>query len=187
MDPDFPGAYFNLGLAHMNLGQFDRAISLFRKIQAKHSRDHRAKINEALCLRGIGDYGASIRLSLEIETKEKDELLVIVSNIAHCHVALGHRDQAIEWFDRLADVNPKAMDPPVYLSMLYMDQMDIEATVSQCSKILSLLGMEQNRTLNHLVELGEIYFNVGDRLSAMKKKDLARICFDISAALGYNN
>jgi len=187
IDPDFPGAHFELGLACMNLGQFDRAISLFRKIQAKHPQDHRAKINEAICLRGIGEYEASIRVSLEIETKEKDEMPVIVSNIAHCHAALGHRDQTIKWFDRLADVNPKALEPPVYLSMLYMDQMDIEASVSQCGKLLSLLGMEQNKTLNRLVELGELYFSVGHRLNAMKKEDLARICFDIGVVLGYND
>ena len=112
---------------------------------------------------------------------------MIVSNIAHCHVALGHRDQAIKWFDKLAEVNTKALEPPVYLSMLYMEQMDIEASVSQCSKLLSLLGMEQNKTLNRLVELGELYSNVGYCLKAMKKEDLARICFDIGVAFGYHH
>jgi len=187
IDPEFPNGRFDLGLAYMELGQFDRAISLFKRMQAQCPQDHRAKINEAICLRGIGEYEASIRLSLEIETAEKDELLVIVSNIAHCHVALGDCDQAIKWFDRLADINPEALEPPVYLSMLYMEQMNIEASVSQCSKLLSLLGMEQNMTLNRLVELGGLYFNVGCRLNAMKKEDLAGICFDIAAAFGYHN
>jgi tetratricopeptide (TPR) repeat protein len=187
IDPEFPNGRFDLGLAYMELGQFDRAISLFKRMQAQCPQDHRAKVNEAICLRGIGDYDASIRLSLEIETSEKDELLVIVSNIAHCHVALGHRGQAVKWFDRLAEESPEALEPPVYLSMLYMEQKDIEASVSQCSKLLSLLGMEQNMTLNRLVELGELYFNVGCRLYAMKKEGLAGICFDIGAALGYHN
>jgi hypothetical protein len=68
-----------------------------------------------------------------------------------------------------------------------MDRMEIDASVSQCSKLLSLLGMEQSKTLNRLVDLGELYYIVGNRLNAMNKKDLARVCFDISTTLGHND
>jgi glycosyltransferase involved in cell wall biosynthesis len=188
LDPEFPNGRFNLGLAYMELGNLEKALALFRDTQVLEPENQRAKINEAICLRGMRDHKASIRLSEEIIPLTDSERLAVTLNLAHCYIETGQINLSKEFFQKAADIEPKALEPPVYLSRLFLEHKEVEPCVVLCSKLLSLLDIQENRTLNSLEELGSLYCKAGNRLtSSLNNHDLGRICFEISSILGYHS
>lgn len=188
LDPKFPNGQFTLGLAHMQLGNLERALALFRDVSDMDPENQRARINEAICLRGMRRYEESVALSEKIDVSNDSERLAVISNLAHCYYESGEPDLSIEFFQRMAHMDPKALESPVFLSRLFLEHKDVEACVTQCSKLLSLLGIEGNVVLNRLAELGELYFKAGNRLlDSQGEKHLARMCFDMSLMLGHNS
>jgi tetratricopeptide (TPR) repeat protein len=185
LDTEFLGARFTLGLAHMRLGDFERALSLFRDVSSLDSGNTRAKVNQVICLRGLQRYEESIQLSQQIESATKSEQMAIVSNLAHCYYESGQLDLARDSFQKLADLDHTALDPPVFLSRLFLDANDVEACVTQCDRLLSILGIEGDIVLEGLADLGEQYFKVGKALLLSgNPSNLGRICFDMCIMLG---
>jgi tetratricopeptide (TPR) repeat protein len=186
LDPKFPNGKFNLGLACMELGYLEKAIALFRDIQVMEPENLRAKINEAVCLRGMGQYKESIRLLEKMTPSTNSEQLAVVSNLAHCYYNIGEGISAMEFFQKMSNMAPESPEPLVYLSKLFLGCKEVEPCVVLCSKLLSLLDIQENRMLNSLAELGALYFKAGKRLtSSANNSDLGRICFEISDILGY--
>lgn len=186
LDPKFPNGRFNLGLAYMELGHLEKSLALFRYIQALEPENQKAKINEAICLRGMGQYKESIRLIEKMTPSTDLERLTVTLNLAHCYFETGQATLSKEFFQKAADIEPKALEPPVYLSRLLLEQKDVEPCVPLCGRLLSILDIQENRTLNSLEELGELYCKAGNRLkSSLNNHDLGRICFEIGAILGY--
>lgn len=183
MDPEFLNAPFRLGLALMKLSDFHRALELFQGIRAQEPENRLAAINEALCLRGLGRYQESLERSLSIETRERDEISTIVSNVAHNFEAMGQTAHAVEWFQKMADIDPSDPLPPVYLSKLYLEMKQIEPCVAQCDRLLTLLCLDNNRVLNSLKDLGELYRDVGSRLQSRNRPDLGEVCFQVARGL----
>ena len=186
-DPDFPNGRFNLGLAHMEIGNFEEALPLFQYIRSREENNIRAMINETLCLRCMGRTDESIQLSKSIHTSGRPEQLVLISNLAHCYYETGQGELAIESFRKMAEMDPDALEPPVYLSMLLLENKEIEGCVTQSNRLLSLLGVEENIVLSSLADLGEQYLKAGRLLVASQgQSGMGKICFDISIMLGYN-
>ena len=185
IDPDFQNGRFNLGTAYMELGHLERAVALFRYIQIKEPRNQRAKINEAICLRGMRQYKESIRLLEDMKPSTDLEQLAVVSNLAHCYYNLNEGIMAMELFQKMSDMAPESPEPLVYLSKLFLAYKKIEPCVVLCGRLLSLLNIQENRTLTSLTELGELYSKAGKRLtSCTNNSDLGRICFEIGDILG---
>jgi tetratricopeptide (TPR) repeat protein len=181
--PDMPLVRYQLGLACMQNGNFQKALAHFKAVQKAEPENTRAKINEILCLRGLGRYEEALERSLGIETQDKEEIFTLIANVAHTYEAMGQTASAIEWFEKMADIEPADVLPPVHLSRLYLDMKQIEPCVSQCGRILSLLGQENDRVLNSLEELGALFHNVGNRLEVRNQPDLGKICFQVAQSL----
>ena len=187
IDPEFRNAHFQLGFAYMQRNNFEKAIHLFRKAQKLDPGNHVAKINEALCLRGLKKYDAAIHLFEKINPANHDEKQVLTANLAFCHYELGNREQAIDSFLQMAKIQPTALEPPVFLAKLFIDKGDIETCVAQCDKLLTLLGIPENRTLRDLEELGALFDKAGHLMaSANTDQRLIKICIEIGNILGYN-
>ncbi|MBE9551016.1 MAG: glycosyltransferase [Proteobacteria bacterium] len=185
--PEFPNGQFALGLAHMRLGNLERALALFRDVQAMDPENQEAKINEALCLGGMRRYEESIQVLKKVIASTDSQQLAVFCNLGHCYYETGERDLAIDSFHRMADLDSRALEPPVYLSMLLLGNKDIEGCVTQCSRLLSLLGAEENTVLNSVADLGEQYLKAGRLLvRSHGQSGLGKICFDMSVMLGYN-
>ena len=188
IDPDFKNGRFNLGVAYMELGYLEKAVSLFKYIQAIEPENQRAKINEAICLRGMGQYKESIRLLEKMTPLTDLERLTVASNQAHCYYHMGEGILAMESFQMMSNMAPDAPEPLVYLSRLFLEYKEVEPCVVLCGKLLSILDVQENRTLNSMAELGGLYYNAGKRLaSSLNNPDLGKICFEISDILGYRH
>jgi hypothetical protein len=99
---------------------------------------------------------------------------------------MGEGILAMEFFRKMSNMAPESLEPLVYLSRLYLETREVEPCVVLCGRLLSLLDIEENRTLNSLAELGGLYYNVGKRLTlSPHNPDLGSICFEISDILGY--
>jgi len=186
VDPDFPNARFNLGLVLMSTGDLSTAASIFTAIRRAQPDNRRAKINEALCMRGLENYRDAIRLSEKIEPTYNAEKLTLTSHLALCYYAIGEKEAAGNRLSQWADMDPRAMEPLVYLSKLCVEKEDIEMCVQHCDRLLTLLGVSEDRTLNRLEELGELFFKIAGHFSSTGDHDiLCRTCCEIAAMLGY--
>lgn len=183
LNPDMPPAHYQLGLACMQTGNLEEALFHFKAVQRVEPENTRATINEALCLRGMGRYEEALKRSLSIETHDRDEILTLVANVAHTYEAMGQTAPAIDWFQKMAEIEPADPLPPVHLSKLYLDMKKIESCVFQCDRLLSLLGLEDNILLNSLRELGELFHDVANRLHSLDRPDLEGICFQVAHSL----
>jgi tetratricopeptide (TPR) repeat protein len=183
LKPNVPLVRYQLGLACMQKGSFQQALAHFKAVQKAEPENTRAKINETLCLRGIGRHEEALERSLSIKTQEREETLTLIGNVAHTYEAMGQTAPAIAWFEKMADIEPADVLPPVHLSRLYLDVKQIESCISQCDRLLSLLGLENDRVLNSVGELGELFHDVGNRLQARNRHDLGEICFQVAQKL----
>ncbi|PKN68155.1 MAG: hypothetical protein CVU57_00595 [Deltaproteobacteria bacterium HGW-Deltaproteobacteria-15] len=183
LNPDLVQAHHQLGLAFMKAGDFQQALSHFNAIEEAEPENARARINEALCLRGMGLYERALERSSAIETKDREEILTLVSNVALSYDGLGQTEKAVAWFQRMAEIEPADPLPAVFLSKLYLDMAQIESCVFQCDRLLSLLGIENNVVLSSLKELGDLFHRVGKRLDSRERPDLGKICFHVAQRL----
>ena len=60
MDPNDPDAYYSIGLALRNLGDYGRAIALFDRAIELDPNYGEAYINKGISLGYVGDYSASL-------------------------------------------------------------------------------------------------------------------------------
>lgn len=187
LDPAFPNAQFQAGLAFMRMGNYKAAEELFRKTYSLDPNNHLARINDALCLRGMGMYEQSLMLALEVEPKSQEESCTLLLNMACCHDVLGQDEHAIESFVKLEQEWHDSLEAPVYLSRLFLRKGEIERMVAECDHLLKLLNLDRNTTLQSLADLGALYSIAGERLvSPLGKTDLSTICSEISRFLGYS-
>jgi glycosyltransferase involved in cell wall biosynthesis len=185
LDPGFPNAAFQAGLASMRLGRFRPAREFFLKARSQNPDNRLARINEVLCLRGMGEYEESIRLSMEVEPESVEEHRTLLLNRACCHDSLGHRETAVESFHELEQKAPEALEPPVYLSLLFLRKGDVESCVAQCDRLLKLLGIRSTITLQSLSELAALYLQAAGQLSgSLQRADLSAVCTEIGLFLG---
>jgi tetratricopeptide (TPR) repeat protein len=186
IDPGFPNARFNLGLVLMSSGDLPTAVSIFAAIRKAQPDNRRSKINEALCLREMGNYRDAIRLSETIEPADNAEKLTLTSHLALCYYAVGEKESAGNRLSQWADMDPLAMEPLVYLSKVCAEKEDIDMCVEHCDRLLTLLGFSEDRTLNRPEELGELFFKIAGHFRSTGSHDiLCRTCCEVAAMLGY--
>ncbi len=186
--PEFPRGRFALGLAHMRLENFESALALFRQVGSSEPENQEARVNEAICLRGLRRYAEAIRLLKGIDPGTDSVQLAVTSNMALCYHASGQSEHAIGSFQKMAGLDPHTLEPPVYLSRLFLEKEDLEGCVTQCERLLALLGVDGEIVLNSPADLGKQFFQAGNLLASSKNhRHLARICFDSGILLGYDS
>ncbi|RJR33538.1 MAG: glycosyltransferase [Desulfobacteraceae bacterium] len=183
IDPQFKDARFNLALVHMELGEFERSLALFREVLDGDPAHQRAGINEALCLRGMGRYEEALERSLQIEARDRDELLTLVENVAQCYEALGKAESAVEWFQQMTEIAPRDPAPRVHLSKLYLGMNQVEPCVLQCDRLLSLLDLNHNRILNSVKDLGGLFQEAGKQLRLLNRPELGELSLQVAKTL----
>ena len=172
-----------LGILFMKKGDFEKAISIFDQV-LKLNEDHfEAKINKGLCFRKLKRYEDALEFTM-LAKKQDPESLEALSNLAHCYYESEQFDLALRAFTEIASLYPDELDVFVYLSRLHILQYNIEACVGSCDELLRILKLERNIVLNSLVDLGDQFFKIGDKLIQMGKPFLSKTCFDIGVFLG---
>jgi hypothetical protein len=88
----------------------------------------------------------------------------------------------------MAEIQPSAIEPPVFLSKLFLENGNIKACVYQCDKLLKLLGIPENRTISNFQELSALFLKAGRFIkSSHGNLQLVEICNNIVEILTYSS
>jgi tetratricopeptide (TPR) repeat protein len=108
LDPDFPLAYAQLGLAHVQNGMGDKAIGELKEALARGYQHPRVL--------GMLGYAYAVAQKWAEAQKVLEELKIrapkqfgVAMPIAHIYSALGDKDQAFEWLQKAADERDSAV------------------------------------------------------------------------------
>jgi eukaryotic-like serine/threonine-protein kinase len=98
VDPDFLLAYYNLGFAHAQLGQYHEGLAAFQKLrQLNDTTDNLALVAYGHAVGG--DKEAARKILEELMAPEKQPF-VAGPHFAFIHIALGEKDQACDWLEK---------------------------------------------------------------------------------------
>lgn len=180
--PKDKDALFALGVVCLKKGDIREAVRLFENV-LEIDKDHvEAKINLGLSLRKLGDFEKAIHLCLQIEEDHPGRLEVL-SNLAYAYYALQNWGQAIECFIKITELHPDQLDAHVHLAQLFLLNGDVESCVVSCDRILKLLNLKRDIVLHSLADLGDRFLDIAEKMLAMNKRHLSKICLEIGRTL----
>jgi glycosyltransferase involved in cell wall biosynthesis/Flp pilus assembly protein TadD len=180
--------YFSLGLSRMRMGDYDKAESAFTRIIVADSNNIRALINKAICLNELERFKEVKPLLGDLKCEDHVLKRLILSNLAFSLFSSGNRNEATEVLHALEQLDPDGFYPPVFLSRICLEQNDIEACIRHCNKLITLLGIKTDKTLNSIEDLACYYISAAR--SFIKVPDSVRFtkeCLEVALALSNNN
>lgn len=178
-------ALFALGLLCLKKGDFKEAARLFEHVLEIDEGYLEARTNLALALRKFGDFEKAVRLCLEVE-KDHPGHPEALSNLAYAYHSLQNWDQAIEYFSKIIERYPDQLDAHVHLAQLFLLNQDIESCVVSCDSILKLLNLKRDIVLHSFADLGDRFLDIAEKMLAMNKPHLSKICLEIGRTLTSN-
>jgi glycosyltransferase involved in cell wall biosynthesis/Flp pilus assembly protein TadD len=185
---DEPGCLFSLGLCRMKMGQFDKAESAFTRVIDLNPENILAIINKAICLNDVGRYSEVAPLLQGLICEDHALKSVILSNLAYSLFATGTYKEATDVFHDLESVDPKSFYPPVFLSRICIMQNDIDACIKECGRLISLLEVRTDRTLNSIEDLALYYIYAAKKLIELSESTrLIKESLETSLLLSNNN
>jgi tetratricopeptide (TPR) repeat protein len=107
--PDDIESHFNLGIAYKEMGLLDEAIEEFDKSMADPSRHIDALTLKSLCLAARGNFAGAadlFRQGLDHDRLKDQERLNLYFELGLLYVAWGRPLDALDSFQRVADVDP---------------------------------------------------------------------------------
>lgn len=107
--PDDIESHFNLGIAYKEMGLLDEAIEEFDKSMADPSRHIDALTLKSLCLAAQGNFAGAadlFRQGLDHDRLKDQERLNLYFELGLLYVAWGRPLDALDSFQRVADVDP---------------------------------------------------------------------------------
>ena len=121
IDPESIKANFGIGTLYMEMGQTDKAKSVFKKlshVEAIFEEENKHIFNEfgielrkaSMFEEALGNYMKALEIS------PQDENLYF--NVARVYYDNGQADKAIEWITRALSVNPEFRDARQFLALL---------------------------------------------------------------------
>ena len=106
LDPSYPGARLNMGIAQFKLQSYDSAIKTFQQILKKDPEDSAALIFLGLSLQGQEQYEKSIGYFEKAGYLDPDFYQLSLFNIGKAHSHLGNFKQATENWNQAIKVDP---------------------------------------------------------------------------------
>jgi glycosyltransferase involved in cell wall biosynthesis/Flp pilus assembly protein TadD len=178
----------SLGLCYMKMGHCDKAEAAFSRIIALNPEDFHAVINKAMCLNELERYQEVKPLLQEIKCTDHALKCIILANLAYSLFACGDKKEAADIFHDLEQLDPASLYPPVYLSRISLETMDIESCIRQCDRLTTRLGIKKDLTINSLEDLSFLYVCIARELLILREaKRLIKECLEISLILSNNN
>jgi len=141
-----------------------------------------ARINLGIIARRSGDLNSAVRhlgKALELSPNSLEAL----SNLGYVYFDGKNFSKAKGIFEYLDYLHPTLLDVPLILSMIYIRIGNIESVVDECDKILGLLGMDRILTLNSVLDLSNLFVNIGTILLEKERLALGILAFDIASHL----
>ncbi|MGD9243988.1 MAG: glycosyltransferase [Desulfobacterales bacterium] len=174
--------FFRLGTIYLEEKQYNASSSLLEKVIEMDEGHLGARINLGIIAKRSGDLnGALIHLEKALEISP--DSVEALSNLGYVYFDGQDFLKAKEIFEHLDHMDPTLLDVPLILSMIYIRIGSIEPVVDECDKILSLLEMDRNMTLNSILDLSYLFINIGEVLLERERPKLGILAFDVASHL----
>ncbi len=176
-NPQLEPAFFTLGSAWFNAGDYKKAIVAFKNYQAKfpsgpHSGDAAYGIAQSNLLSKNYAEAAAQFTALEKDPHYRDQALFFAATTSK---EAGKIDQAIATLEKLVGAElktPVGVRGAILLAQLYVQKGDADKTIALIKKIHERIGLVEN-----LVELNGLTVQLGDKLFEKKLYDGALECY----------
>jgi len=174
--------FFRLGTIYLEEQQYNASSSLLEKVIEMDEGHLGARINLGIIEKRSGDLnGALIHLEKALEVSPNS--LEALSNLGYVYFDGQDFLKAKEIFEHLGYIHPTELDIPLMLSMIYMRIGSIDPVVAECDKIMNLLEMDRNMTLNSVLDLSNLFINIGKVLLEGGRPKLGILAFDVASHL----
>jgi glycosyltransferase involved in cell wall biosynthesis len=181
-DSDDMESAFRLGTIHLEEKSYSQAKDLLQKVIAKDPSHSGALINLGIIAKRTWDLDGALRY-LEKALREAPNSVEALSNLGYVYYDKDNLLKAKQVFERLTETDPTLLDIHLMLAMIYVRLEHIEGVVAQCDKILDLLGLDRNITLNSLSDLSNLFIDIGKALSERRRPAMGALAFNVFSHL----
>jgi tetratricopeptide (TPR) repeat protein len=177
-DPDDVSSAFRLGTIYLGEKSYSEAADLLQKVIEKDPSHSGALINFGIIAKRTGDLdGASTYLERALQ--ESPNSVEALSNLGYVYYDKDDVLGAKEIFERLNETDPTLMDIHLMLCVIYIRLEHFEQVVTECDKMLDLLGLDRNIMLNSLSDLGNLFIDIGKALCERSEPAVATLAFNV--------
>ncbi len=136
IDPNYLSAYYNLGNAYLEIGEYKSAIAQYQKILSETPRDPDALNNMGMAYHHIGEYQKAIQCYKKaLEFREDSD---ICFNMAQAYYDMGDYNKALMLFEEIRDEFEEKEDLEYQIALCYHKTGDLQkATMILNSLLLS--------------------------------------------------
>lgn len=174
--------FFRLGTIYLEEKRYKESSDLLEKVIEMDEGHLGARINLGVIARRSGDLKDAVR-HLEKALEVSPNSLEALSNMGYVYFDGQDFSKAKEIFEYLGYIHPTLLDVPLMLSMIYIHIENIEMVVAECDNLMKLLEMERNMTLNSLLDLSNLFVNIGKVLLERERPKLGILAFDVASHL----
>ena len=182
-DSDDMDSAFRLGTIYLEENCYVEAGHLLKRVIAKNPSHSGALINLGVLAKRSGDLDSALRY-LEKALQETPDSVEALSNLGYVYYHRDNLQKARQVFERLTEIDSTLVDIHLMLSMVYVRLESPELVVSECDRLMSLLGLNRNLTLNSLLDLSNLFIDIGKVLLEQKRAPLASLAFNVAMHLG---
>lgn len=173
---------FRLGTICLEEKCYNESSAFLEKVIEMDENHLGARINLGIIARRSGNLNeAAMHLEKALEVSPNS--LEALSNLGHVCFDGKNFSKAKEIFEYLSYTHPTLLDVPLMLSMIYIHIGNIEIVVNECDNLMKLLEMERNMTLNSLLDLSNLFVNIGKVLLEREQPILGILAFDVASHL----
>jgi len=173
---------FRLGTIYLEKKSYNESSALLEKVIEMDESHLSARINLGIIARRSGDLNKAV-MHLEKALEVSPNSLEALSNLGHVYFDAQDFLKAKEIFEYLSYTHTTLLDVLLMLSMIYIRIGNIETVVAECDKILGLLEMDRNMTLNSILDLSNLFVNIGKILLEKEQAAIAILAFEVAYQL----
>lgn len=179
LDPDDSEALFSLANLYLHEAKIEDSLGLYEKILATNKNHLGALTNMGNALRRVGTPEKAIKY-LEEAVKASPLSIEANSNLAYAYYESENFRSAREIFQKVCQIDNNLEDIHLYLAIIELKNMDLEACVFECDHLLRILGMPRDEILNGIPDLAEKFIEIGNRFEAFQKSHLTSLACGIA-------
>ena len=173
---------FRLGTIYLEEKSYNESSALLEKVIEMDENHLSARINLGIIARRSGELNKAV-MHLEKALEVSPNSLEALSNLGYVYYDGRNFEKAKGIFEYLTYLHPTLLDVLLMLSMIYIRIGGIETVVAECDKILGLLEMDRNMTLNSILDLSNLFVNIGKILLEKEQAAIAILAFEVAYQL----
>ena len=171
-----------LGAICLEKGDYQKAKGFLERALSIDAINTGARVNLGIALRRTGQ--AQMALShLESAIARAPDSIEALSNLAYLYYELGQLEKAGEAFERLGRLDDSLVDVQLALCLIHTRTGDMEMTIDGCERVLSLISLHYDKTINSVDDFGEVFLEIGKKLIELGHRVEAFLALDVALLL----